>query len=297
MTTRNGPGSLAGAARRRTYRVPAVARAMEILALLARAPRALRVADISSSLGIGKGPCFAILKTLETSEAVVFDPGPKLYRLGAGVMKLGSAAVGGARHLEIARAEMERLAAQIRLACFLSGPYGPGDFVILAKAESSEKIKVTLDVGEHFPALGGGHGKALLAWQPPERAEELISRFGLPRHTSKSITDPEAYKRELQRTRRRGYAESYGEYMLGVDSVAAPIFDETGEVVLTLKTIGTSEQLSRARMRQVGRLVRGAAQTITARLGGQYPRRTVAVEGVFSPNGAVSSRRTSPTPT
>jgi DNA-binding IclR family transcriptional regulator len=266
-----GPAERGAPGPARDYRVPAVRRAFEILWFLARSSRPHRVSEIAAALEIGKGPCFAILKTLERSEAIVFDPEHKTYGLGAGMVRLGDAVLGRNPYLDVARPEMERLAKAIGLACFLSAPYDRRDFMIVAKAESRERVKITLDVGEHVPALGGSHGKALLAWQSPERVEELIARLGLPLHTPRSISSAEEFKRALQRTRKIGYAEGYGEFVLGVNSVAAPVFDRNGDVVLILKTLGPSEMLHRRRMAELGRLVRTAAETITAKIGGRYP--------------------------
>jgi DNA-binding IclR family transcriptional regulator len=253
------------------YKVPAVHRAFEILSLLSQSDRDLGVSEIASLAKIGKGPCFAILKTLERSEAVLFNAEQKTYRLGAGLVRLGDATLGKNASVEAARPEIERLAKKIGFACFLSAPYGSADFIIVAKSEISKNVKVTLDIGQYFPVLGGAQGGAFLAWQPPQRVDEAIARLGLPKHTAKSITNVELFKQRLKRTRRLGYAVSCGEYMIGVNSVAAPIFDRSGEVVLILKTLGTSEALNERKMAELGRLVRKTAETITLKIGGHYP--------------------------
>lgn len=253
-----------------SYRAPAVGRALQILFLLESNDDGMGVSDIARHLGIGKSPCFTILKTLEASEVVSFDRRRKLYRLGAALVRLGNAAFGRRQYIEVARLAMERVAADIDLACFLSAPYGSDEFIVVAKAESPEKVKITLNLGEHFHALGGAHGKALLAWRPREAVDHALRELGLPRYTSSSIADVEAFRRALERTRRLGYAESYGEYMLGVNSVAAPIFNASADVVLILKTIGSESQLRR-RMRDVGKLIHRAAEAVTIQLGGRYP--------------------------
>jgi DNA-binding IclR family transcriptional regulator len=253
------------------YRAPAVSRALQVLSLLERDGDGLGVSDIARHLQIGKGPCFAILKALEAGEMVVCDRKRKAYRLGAALVRLGTAAAGRQKYVEVARRAMERVAAEIGLACFLSAPYGSDEFVVVAKAESPEKVKITLDLGEHFHALGGAHGKALLAWQGREAVDRAIRELGLPRYTSSSITVPDQLRQALERTRRLGYAESYGEYMLGVNSVAAPIFNDRGEVLLILKTIGAESQLPPRKMREFGRRIRRGAEDVTAALGGQYP--------------------------
>ena len=265
------PVSPASVHARSAYEVPSVRRAFQILSLLQAAGRAMGISEISRALGIGKGAAFAILKTLEQWEAVTRDGDGKLYRLGAGLVKLGDAVTGHEHYVQAARRGMERLASEIGLACFLSAPYGTNEFIVVAKAESTEKIKLTLDLGEHFHALGGAHGKALLAWEPPPVMDRVIRQLGLPRYTPRSLTEVEAFKDALQRTRRDGFAASYGEYMIGVNSVAAPIFDPGGDVVLILKTIGPANRLPARRMREVGRRLRRVAEAITAELGGRYP--------------------------
>ncbi len=256
------------------YRVPAVRRAFEILFLLKQTPQGMGVSEIARALGIGKGPCYAILKTLEALEVLVCENAGKRYRLGSAVVQLGNAVAGRQRYVEVARPWMERLAAVSGLGCFLSAPYGSDEFVIVAKAESAGKVKITLDVGEHFHALGGAHGKALLAWQPATVVDQAIRRLALPRYTPRSITDAAAFRRALDRTRRNGFAESYGEYMLGVNSAAAPVFNGTGDVVLILKIIGSANQLPPRRMRELGRRVRRAAELLSAELEGRYPEAT-----------------------
>ena len=59
--------------------------------------------------------------------------------------------------------------------------------------------------------------------------------------------------------------------MIGVNSIAAPIFDRSGEVVLILKTLGTSKAFNRQRMAELGPLVRKTAEAITSKIGGRYP--------------------------
>jgi DNA-binding IclR family transcriptional regulator len=255
-----------------TYRAPAVDRAFQILSLLQTHGEGLGVSEIARKVGIGKGPCFGILKTLETAEAVVCERSRKLYRLGAALVRLGSAASGQHRYLEIARGEMARLAGEIQLTCFLVAPYGEDEVIAVARAEFAGGVTITVELGQHSHRLSAGNGKALLAWRPRAEADMVVRRLGLPRITPRSITDPHAFRRELERTRRNGYAEAHGEFVLGVNSVSAPIFNAAGEVVLLLKAIGAQSYLTPRRMRECGRRVRRAAELVTAELGGRYPR-------------------------
>ena len=52
---------------------------------------------------------------------------------------------------------------------------------------------------------------------------ELVQKMGLVRYTSKSITDPRRFLREVEEARKKGYAIDDEEYLLGVRAAAAPI--------------------------------------------------------------------------
>ena len=51
-----------------------------------------------------------------------------------------------------------------------------------------------------------GIGKALLAWYPEERVRGIISRRGLEKFTSLTLTSDSALLRDLSRTRDRGFS-------------------------------------------------------------------------------------------
>jgi len=261
-----------GPAEPTTYRAPAVDRAFRILFLLQRCGDGLGVSEIARQLGIGKGPCFALLKTLEANDAVVCDRSRKVYRLGAALVRLGGAVSHHRQYLEVARPEMERLAGEVRLSCFVSMPYGADRWVSVVAAESAGRGRTTIELGHCLPALSAANGKALLAWRPREVVEDTVRRMGLPCSSPRSITDLPTFLRALERTRQAGYAESFGEFEEGVNVLAAPIFDSADDVVMILKIIAAESQLPPRRAPEVGRRLRRTAEKITTAIGGVYPR-------------------------
>jgi IclR family acetate operon transcriptional repressor len=257
--------------RRPASRAPAVDRALRVLFLLQTTPEGLGVSEIARRMGIGKGPCHAILKTLEASEVVVCDGARKRYGLGAALLRLGGAVSRHRQYLALAVRAMEPLAAEVDLACSLAAPHGGGQWISVARVQSGRRVRTLLEVGHLMHALSGANGKALLAWRPRAEAEAMARALGLPRYTARSITDVPTYLRELERCRQLGYAENFGEYEDGVSTVAAPIFDATGEVIMILKAVGTESQLTPRRAADVGRRVREVAEAVTNEIGGGYP--------------------------
>ena len=59
-------------------------------------------------------------------------------------------------------------------------------------------------------------------------ATAIISAMGIPKFTDRTITDPEAYLLEVQRSKENGVAVDDEEYIAGVRAAAAPIEGKRG---------------------------------------------------------------------
>ncbi|CCQ37754.1 IclR family transcription regulator [Natronomonas moolapensis 8.8.11] len=81
-------------------------------------------------------------------------------------------------------------------------------------------------------------GKAILAYLPRERVEEILDERGLPARTANTVTDAESLFAELERVRERGYAYNDGEEIDGFRAVGAPVRDADGDVLGSLSVSG-----------------------------------------------------------
>ena len=77
-------------------------------------------------------------------------------------------------------------------------------------------------------------GKAILAFVPDGRLEELIERIDFAPRGPNTLTDPEAFREELRKIRAAGIAVNDEELAYGLRSIAAPIHSQAGEVVAAL---------------------------------------------------------------
>jgi DNA-binding IclR family transcriptional regulator len=75
-------------------------------------------------------------------------------------------------------------------------------------------------------------GKVLLANRP--RWRESVLELPLERLTENTVVDPEAVRAECELTLERGYAVEDGEYRTGLQSIAAPVPDESGDVMVAV---------------------------------------------------------------
>lgn len=81
-------------------------------------------------------------------------------------------------------------------------------------------------------------GKAILAYLPRERVEEIIDRHGLPARTARTITDRERLFEELSDVREQGYAHNNGEEIEGFRAIGAPIRSRDGSVLGSMSVSG-----------------------------------------------------------
>src|SRR4029453_4201862 len=91
--------------------------------------------------------------------------------------------------------------------------------------------------GRSTPLHCVASGKVLLS-SLAEREVLRIVRRGLVSSTERTIVQLEPLLEELARIRRRGYATAIGEYELGLNAVAAPVYDARGNVIAAVDLWG-----------------------------------------------------------
>jgi DNA-binding IclR family transcriptional regulator len=92
------------------------------------------------------------------------------------------------------------------------------DVLYLGKYEGRQQIRLTANIGDRFPAVCTATGKALLALLPPGEAEQRYKEKpqAFVALTEKSLTSVAQLSKELEETRRRGYAIDNEEATPGV---------------------------------------------------------------------------------
>ncbi len=252
------------------YSVPAIDAAAKILNFLKSHPHSQKsLAEMCRDLGIPRSSGFHIMRTLEKHSLVGFDSESKRYRLGWALIELGARATEQMDFVEAVRPFLRALARETNLNCVIAQRRGD-QIVIVDKVESKSDISVRITLGQPNPLASGALGKALMAFQGEEDIHSYFTHHGLPAHNQYSISDLDDWMRELAKVREIGYAKSLGEFAIGVNTVAAPIFDRSGGVNLTLAAGDLGGNLPVENLDRVGIIVRALAQKATAALGGTW---------------------------
>lgn len=230
--------------------------------------RELGVSELARRLDLAKSTVHRLLTTLaeegfieQDSRTGKYQLGIRLYELGAAVSlntDLHDAATTHMHDLRETTGETVHIAVLDRDTC---------EVVYVERAESEQTLRLFSRIGLRMPAYTTSTGKVLLASLPPQELDEILSRTTLAPLTRHTITDEETLRRELERTRTRGYAENRNESELGVASVGAPIRDATGSVVASISVAGPTMRLDRDAKPAIVAATREAAESISRRLG------------------------------
>lgn len=199
------------------------------------------LAELSVRSGLPKSTTHRILAVLETWRGVERSASGR-YRLGIKFFELGGLVQDRLRLREVALPYMEDLLATTREMVHLAKLDGT-DVLYIERLVSHRSVRSPSRVAGRVPATCTGVGKAILAFSPPDVVKSVIAA-GLPALTAYSITNPVQFLETLERIRTTGVSFDSEEASLGLNCVAAPIFNHTGLPVAAMSVSGPIGRLS-----------------------------------------------------
>lgn len=209
-----------------SYTIQSVVHALDLLEQFHGPDAELGVTELSRRLELHKNNVFRLLATLETCGYVVQDPETEAYRLGVKALELGRAYLRHTDIVGIAGPLLEELRDTTDETAYLSVLQGE-ELVYLLAEETRRTVRVASRVGQRVPAAQTAAGKVQLAY---------LSQLPYRKHPLRRMTDPRPaevrkLERELGKIREAGYAVDAGGYDHDLTCIAAPVFNDTGEVV------------------------------------------------------------------
>lgn len=248
--------------------IATVERATEVLTLFTRVEsRDLGVTEIATELALSKAVIHRILNTLAAKGFIETDQDTRRYRLGPAVLTLGQAYVDRLDIRTLAQEHMRSLSEKTNETATLSQRYR-WERLYVDQVTPDREVKMTVALGRRFPLHAGSSSKAFLAFLPIEEQERYIAEHALEPLTDLTLTNPDALRADLARTRVKGYAVSDGERQGGASSVAAPILDHRNVPVAVISICGPRERFTDVR-EQATELLLAATRELSVQMGGR----------------------------
>lgn len=189
------------------------------------------VTELAEHLDMPKGTVYTHLATLKEQKYVVKQDGK--YQLGLHFLSLGEFVKKDNALFNAGRSEIERLAEETDEYVHLVTEEH-GDLIYLHEARGQNAVgKNYFEKKLEKPGYlhSSAYGKAILAYLPETRVEEIIEESGLPQRTEKTLTSRDELFEELDSIREQGYAQNDEEEIFGTRAVGAPILDKNETVL------------------------------------------------------------------
>lgn len=249
-----------------SYNVSNLTRGLDMMELLLKHPAGLGVSDISRELAIPLNAAFRIASALAERGYLLKDEEAKVFILSSRLMSMGYRM--GDRHglVETAMPLMRELRDEV------------GEPVVLCIRDKENALVLDFVPGHHMfqfvvvpgakvPYHASAPGKALLAFLPEAEKKARLAGLKLTRFNDQTITTKAALEKELDKTKKQGYAEDHSEEREGVRCVAAPIFDRRGYPVAVITLTGPSDRVTEGGLATLGEKIKVCAACISSRLG------------------------------
>jgi len=208
-------------------------------ALMDRGP--CGVTELAGEVEMGKSAVHNHLTTLQ-KHGYVLQTGDE-YRLGLKFLEIGGSTRKSMEFYQVAEPEVKSLADETgELANLLVEEQGMGVYLMRSKGEVAVDLDTYAGLRTHLHTTA--LGKAILAYLPESRVEEIIERRGVEQKTPHSIGSREELFEALEGVRDRGYAIDDGERLEGLRCIAAPIKDSSDGVLGSISVSAPASRVS-----------------------------------------------------
>lgn len=202
------------------------------------------------------------------------------YLLGPLALQLGLISLQQADPVHIATPLIAGLAQRIGHTVALA-VWGARGATIVRTAESPSPVHVNMRHGTVFSLTNTASGRVFAAYLEAEAVKQLLDAERQRQKQRKAGEQPppagmppqpllpswSEFERQLQEVRVHGISRSEGEVIEGVSAMAAPVFDHTGTIVLSVTAIGPAAIFDTAWDGEIARALKACAGTVSERLG------------------------------
>ena len=240
--------------------VTALSRGLQILQCFTKARPALRATEIARLVGLPQPTVWRLCYTLLRDGYLVHVEGSDKLRPNFPVLSLGFAAIADVPLAELARTDMQEIAARSQGAVALGVRDGV-HMIYLQRCQGSAIVLRDLDVGSRVPIVSSGTGWGYIAGLDHDAQEQLF-------HELDAAHEPD-WPKFLPRLRlalkdyaRDGYIVSKGNMHPQINAVAVPVASTDGKVVMSLSAGGLNQLFDDRTLAGIGRDLKHLAERL-----------------------------------
>lgn len=199
------------------------AKGLSVLLAFDAKDRAITITEIADKVGLNRAVARRLVRTLEQLGYLSCDRGR--YELTPHVLRLSQGFIEGRGIPQIIQPILRNAAQEIGEAVSFA-MLDESDAVYVAHAFIPAKFTLNrVTIGTRVPLLPTAAGRAILAFLDAGRLNAIMESSEFAAYTDRTETHRDRFEGLLRQVRERGYAVTDSEYVNGVASLAAPVFN------------------------------------------------------------------------
>lgn len=226
-------------------------RALAILDFIATQRRAVAIADVADSLGLPLPTAHRLIGNLEDRGLVQRSFGSKRLVVGNKLLTLGAKAIGAGFRNAHRHAVLQSASKEIGEQCEI-GVVRDNLVTYVDSVRVTPQFGLQFDPGASVPVHCTSTGKIFISRLGPKAREKLVRSLDLHRYTDNTITTVKALQKEIEATKRRGWAKTNEEFVKGVVGCAVPIVSSDRVLIACL---GVSVPVARISFDELDRFI------------------------------------------
>lgn len=241
----------------------------QLLRVLAEADGPMMLRDLAKRADMSAAKAHPYLVSFMRIGMVEQSKSTGRYELGSLALQIGLASM---RRLAPVRVAAELVAGLVdaigqTVALAVWGNHGP---TVVRIEEGVSAIHVNMRVGSVMSLLGTATGRVFAAFLPPAMIEAFlesdVGRASVGDELARRMSRGQI-EAAVAEVRERGLARAIDRPIPGVHALSAPVFDQTGSLVLAITAIGSSGSFDAAWEGPIAGELLACAGTTSARLG------------------------------
>jgi DNA-binding IclR family transcriptional regulator len=249
----------------------------QVLLALVHHGRPMALKDLAREAGMVPAKAHPYLVSFARIGLIEQDAESGAYFLGPLALQLGLISLQQANPVQVATPLIADLAQRIGHTVAIA-VWGTRGATIVRLEESPAAVHVNMRHGTVFSLASTASGRLFAAYQEPAAAKR-----GLEDERRRQKTNPEVpvagmppvaplpswreFEAQLEEVRQHGLSRSVGEVVPGINAMAAPAFDHTGAIALSITSIGPAAAFDTRWEGAIAQALRGCANQVSQRLG------------------------------
>ncbi len=242
-----------------------LSKAIEIFDLLLKKRDSVDVHELANALHMPKSTAYAYIAFLKNRGLLASADRQGNYKLGLRFLDYASIVKNQIQLSSIAFPYMSDLSKNFQDTVILTVRKGDYSYII-EKAERGVGLVYMRNIGDRRPLHCGASSKVHLAYMKETELDQYFRDTKLKSYTKNTIANREKLLEELEKIRKQGYAFSNQEIDLGVSGVAAPIWNNEGEVVASMGMVGPINRINAKTLGPIAKAVVHCAKMISKKL-------------------------------